>query len=83
MKVICIKQGDWVSTYDGRPMRGPKFGEECTVDGLAECGFYYLKGYDFTAITGRIYYSPKRFIPLSSIDETEMQRDYKTEKVCG
>lgn len=28
-----------------------------------------------------VFYLKSRFIPLSSIDETEMERNYKTEKV--
>jgi len=80
-KVICIKQGEWKSRLDGRLLQGPKFGEECTVESVNPKGNYYLLGYNFIAVTGRCSYIPKRFIPLSSIDETEMERDYKTEKV--
>lgn len=82
MKVICINE-NWVF---GTGMKAteftPKEGEDytvvsfgkcacgCRVDvyELAECGEGY--GYDAT-----------HFIPLSSIDETEMERNYKTELV--
>lgn len=82
MKVICIKQGKWKAN-DGLDGSGPKYLEECTVIGDApNRSYYFLKEYEFSRIEGiREGFLKKGFIPLSSIDETEMVRDYKTEKV--
>jgi hypothetical protein len=80
-EVICIKQGKWEAD-DGADSVGPKYGEVCTVIDVRKERYYVLKEYQFNPFDGaRDAFLKKWFIPLSSIDETEMERNYKTEKV--
>jgi len=78
-KVMCIKQGEWRDFY-GDIANGPRYGETCTVDRLNSQKFYILKEWPRSHDGG---HDPERFIPLSSIDETEMVREKQTEKVCA
>lgn len=79
MRVICIKQGEWRRILSRIKASGPKYGDECTVisKGIGDKG---LPTYRFKEWSNDEY-TRRHFIPLSSIDETEMERNYKTEKV--
>lgn len=79
MKVICIDDKfKWEFGYRNYEPLDPSFGEICTVidQTIHYCGLliYKLEGYDE-------WYSSKKFIPISSIDETEFIREYKKELV--
>jgi hypothetical protein len=80
MKVICIKQGRWLGINTSIIFDGPKYGERCSVtgEGVAVDGtlVYFLSEWPEEGGWAQI-----RFIPLSEIDETEMIRNYDTEKV--
>ncbi len=78
MRVICI---DDVFT-DGVDGTTPRFGEKCTA---SQCNVY-PDNYDILehpCLRNGILqsFAKRRFIPVSDIDETEMQRNYKTEKL--
>lgn len=76
MKMMCIKNGEWSGTGIG-----PVYGEIVTVIDVVE-GYYILSEYYRDKADGlRISFIPDYFIPLSSIDETEMVREKQTEKV--
>lgn len=69
MKVLCIKKdGDWIDKIRNDIEEGPQFGEECIVNRVHE-DYYILRGYPQNKS-----YAPKWFIPVSDIDETEMER---------
>lgn len=77
-KVICINKG----TCDNPRMPQPEVGEICTVVEVSDNWFDGVLRYDLAEYDpSRYCYAAKNFIPLSSIDETEMERNYKTEKV--
>lgn len=79
MKVICI-DGDFshngVKPKHGSPKTGEVVTKECAhkSEGIV---WYGIVEYPHD------WFEAAAFIPLSSIDETEMERNYKTEKVCG
>lgn len=82
MKALCIKEGGWVNHITGKPTeKGPSYNEECVITGTDPHGWYLIKGYEFNLNGFRRSFKPSWFIPLSNIDETEMVREYKTEKV--
>jgi hypothetical protein len=80
-KVICIKR-DTIDhdTQEIEPSHLVE-GRVYTVADIYEKEWYRLseippdKRYDYV-------FHCRNFIPLSFIDETEMEREYKTEKVC-
>lgn len=80
MKVLCIKQGEWIPKYATERERGPVYGEVCTVIEEDEHG-YTLVEHHFRKDGRERSFARLHFIPLSSIDETEKERNYKTEKV--
>lgn len=82
MKVLCINRSVW-QAEDKKDNYGPSYMEEVTVIEEFE-GNYILAEYYRNPHDGvRESYEKDQFIPLSSIDETEMEREYKTEKVCA
>lgn len=75
MQVICINSNGW-QTAMGK-ISGPSSGDVLRVmDEEWEEGYH---GYYFAQ--WQTPFLASEFIPLSSIDETEMERNYKTEKV--
>jgi len=71
MRVMCIKNGLWLSEQVGLNPFGPSFGEIVTVTEV-DGDKYYLKEWP-TNSKGRIAnWHSKNFVPLSTIDETEL-----------
>ena len=81
MRVICIKQGDWISSLLNRKtINSPSYMEECTAyDYNAES--YTLVEYPCNDIGHPATWNKKWFTPLSEIDETTFERNYKKELV--
>lgn len=80
MKVMCISNSWYSMMYNEYNNDGPKYGEVCTV--VSEiCDAYILNEYPKDAYGGDQAFSKPNFIPLSSIDETTFQRNYKKETV--
>ncbi len=78
MRVICIKQ--FTKEVENRnPVPPIKFGEIYTqVDESEYNGEKFIALQEFR---WEDRFKKSYFAPLSSIDETEMERNYKTEKV--
>jgi hypothetical protein len=76
-KVICV-QG---TPKDGKPLTEWKIkeGEIYIVIGLWETKWGMVYELDIQPDVG---YWPEYFVPLSEIDEIQMERNYQTEKVC-
>lgn len=78
MKVICVD-----NTNENKSLPDPVLGDNYTV--IDECEFGSLEYYQFSELKApypfRWWYLKSRFIPLSSISETEFVRNYNTEKV--
>lgn len=76
MKVICIDEISKNKNFGGIKF---KIGDEATVlefiSFAADMGFYR-----FEEDGGDFRYNSSRFIPLSTISETEMNRNYQTVK---
>lgn len=83
MKVICIKEGAWVANDPSASGSKPSYGDICTVlkEDVYKTG-WVLKEHRYTDDGQNHSFLKKWFVPLSSIDETKMERNYKTEKVC-
>lgn len=84
IKVICIDDNFFAPKYLKTPKIHPKEGEICTVIETKPDGYYVLLEYLYTDIaSGTPKWNPKKFIPLSNIDETELikEREVLTEKV--
>lgn len=81
MKVICINNGQLVNEAN-QIVFAPQLteGKDYTVT-YEDDVRYILLGVD--AAIGHFGFSKKRFIPLSSIDETEITREYANQKVCS
>lgn len=83
MRVICINNGPL--TERGIKSSAPELteGEVYTVTGLSATGGYVLK--EVTPKQNRSFYVlgwiKDRFIPLSTIDETEMIRETNLQKI--
>jgi hypothetical protein len=78
MRVVCIDD-DWygVTGYE-LPKVNPKYGEILTVTEAATAHpfpYYCFSEY------GENRYEQCGFIPISDIDETQMEREYNKEKV--
>jgi hypothetical protein len=75
MRVMCIQKD---RKEDGQPISDPllKEGHEYNVVGIWEYEYYILAEFPSDIVFGK-----SLFIPLSSIDETEMVRNKQTEKV--
>lgn len=79
MKAMCIKQGgwNWAKPIFTHTPKDPEYGEEVTI----------LREMDYEDVVicklaeYESWYAREFFIPLSSISETEFERDYKTEMV--
>jgi hypothetical protein len=77
MKVMCIKNGLWTVTR----IEKPSFGETCfVIDSFMIAGdlCYRIEGYEFKPDGGERWCNADRFIPLSSIDETELVKERLT-----
>lgn len=77
MKVICIDGAKRGGEYYGHLIPKPKEGKVYEV--LQHP--YYDDCYLILELDSVGGYRKFRFAPLSSIDETEFEREYKTEKV--
>lgn len=81
MTVICIKNGEWISEQIGVSKKcNPSFGEPCTVV-KENKDAYEIEEYPLNELGNPQQFLKKWFIPSSSIDETEMIREYKKELV--
>lgn len=80
MKVVCIKDGQWHST-DEPAKKYPSYGEVYTVVDSEKDGDATF--YIFAELAPDEAFYSRRFIPISDISETEMERNYnfKTEPV--
>lgn len=83
MKVICIDTSDRHEDNTGRML---KEGEVYTVEKLWDCGkkngkLVFEPCYTLVERDKKFGFAVDRFIPLSSIDETEFVREYKKELV--
>jgi len=75
MKMMCIKEGQWVRATDYKPADGPnpQYGDIVTViDQRIITGLEVVILAEYYSLMG---YLRKWFIPLSDIDETEMIRE--------
>lgn len=81
MKVICINE-NWVAA-EGKvvPDCAPKEGEDYTVITFGKCGCGCNVDVYKLAECGEYGYDATHFIRLSSIDETEMTREYQKQTV--
>jgi hypothetical protein len=75
MQVVCINGDGWQNATGKIP--GPLYGDMLLI--LDEERDEEYHGYYFAR--WQTPFLASEFIPLSSIDETEMERNYKTEKV--
>lgn len=76
-KVICIDDSPGQNTKFSGPT--PKCGDILTVNW--EGDYFGIYTYCFVEYGDRYGYAASRFIPLSSISESEFVRNYNTEKV--
>lgn len=74
-QVVCINDKEWY-----KPCECPSFGEVVTVS-LAYIDYENDPVYELKEYGDEHVFSQRYFILLSSIDETEMTRNYKTEKI--
>lgn len=63
-KLICIVKGQWGYTGSTRPVPGPKYGEEVTLNNVAHNGYLWLNEY-----LGLGCYDPKGFRPPVDISD--------------
>ena len=80
MKVICI------DTSMHRVHCIEKLIEGNVYEVIGEMAFptgvgYKIKGYEFAADGRGAWYAREGFVPLSEIDETEMERNYNLQSV--
>lgn len=83
MKVICIDASFRLENLPehGECLKHLKEGEEYTVMGVSRCGGYFLKEVKAFYENEGFGWIVDRFVPLSSIDENEFERNYNQEKV--
>jgi len=89
MRLVCINTTGWYQdkkalfgliTYK-RNCKGPKYGDIVTkIKDVYEEGILYYILVEWPDANDEGFEATS-FIPLSEIDETEMERNYKTEKV--
>lgn len=80
MKVLCINTGPIWNPYLKQSFSTPELteGEPYIVEKVTYSGDYQLVGVKCNFVCG---FRHERFIPISDIDETEMERNYVKEKV--
>ncbi len=79
MKVMCIKNGDWKDP-DGLIFTGPTFGERVTaIDCSMFPNNYIILEYPGEPDGRKYSYRKHYFIPLSTIDETELLKEREKE----
>lgn len=83
MKAVCIKKGNWYVIQGPHENEnwGPIFGEIVTIVEDDPRGYYRLAEYDTDPNGSPTLFGKKHFLFVSEIDETEMERNYQTEKV--
>lgn len=80
---MCIKDGKFICRISGIVMNnGPKYGETVTAS-QSPCypESYFIHEYPIGDNGVEQYFNKICFIPLSSIDETEMVREYNKQTV--
>lgn len=60
-RVVCINEADWFCAETGNQVRGPKYGDVCTVSGYEAEEYVLLHGYSQTSFDG---YNVSEFRPL-------------------
>ena len=72
-KVVCIKQGKWISVITGLITPGPVYEEEVNINSIFD-GYLCLTGYPDNS------YNPKQFVPLQDWNEaTEFMKESEKE----
>jgi hypothetical protein len=81
MKVICIDDRERAGDYPGSPnvMEGSVYTTTCSCKGYGRDGSIVLS-YKLEEFDQKYCWDCDRFIPLSDISETDMQRNYSDKK---
>lgn len=75
MKVLCIKEGEWIPDDGFKLHQGPSYGEICDVVRMEGADYFVLKQYEVDVDGTPQVFWKEHFIPLSDIDERDLIRE--------